>query len=222
MRELRLGLDWKTLEYRPSERAKFPAVDMAKNAESLPERLRILLGGDPRKDQAAAFYWQILPQLWNYAARRLGEIADDIVAIDRAMKTGFNWEMGPFELWDAAGVAITVEKMLAAGIAPAEAAVNLLGSGNRSWYRDDPSGKQFFDVQSGQYQPVPVTEGLSSVTSVKRSHGVVKKNAGASLIDLGNGIACIEFHSKMNAIGTDILGLVTQALKPGGEFVAAF
>ncbi len=220
--ELRLGLDWKTLEYRPSERAKFPAIDMAKNAESLPERLKMLLAGDPRKDQAAAFYWQILPELWNYSANRIGEIADDIVSIDLAMKTGFNWTLGPFELWDAAGVTSTAEKMKAAGISLAPAAEKLLASGYQSWYRDEPSGREYFDVASGKYKRIPTAEGVASVGSRKKSHGVMKENAGASVIDLGDNIACIEFHTKMNAIGTDILQLVTQTLRPGSDFVANF
>lgn len=220
--EERLGLDWKTLEYRPSERAKFPAIDMAKNAESIQERLPMLLGGDPKKDKAAAFYWQILPDLWNYSTHRLGEIADNIVSIDRAMKTGFNWEMGPFELWDAAGVKTTAEKMIAAGVTLAPAVTKLLDTGNTSWYRRDASGISYFDVASGEYRPVEVPEGTASLASLVRSKGVVKKNAGASLIDLGDGVAAIEFHTKMNAIGNDILTLVTQTLKPGSEAVRNF
>ena len=223
--EARLGLDWKTLEYRPSERAKFPTVEMAKNSDSLAERVRTVLAGDPRKDQAAAFYWQILPDLWNYAAHRIGEIASDIVSIDRAMKKGFNWELGPFELWDAAGVPVTAQKMADTGIPLAPALVKLLQSGNTSWYRDDgsaPSGRSFFDVLSGEYKPVEIGEGALSSSLRKRSHGVVKKNAGASLIDLGDGVASIEFHTKMNAIGTDIVSLITQTLKPDSEAVARF
>ena len=95
-RDIRLALDWKTLEYRPAGRPKFPSLEMAKNAETLPERLRMLLAGDPRKDKAAAFYWPLLTQLWNYAATCLPEIADDLASIDRAMRAGFNWELGPF------------------------------------------------------------------------------------------------------------------------------
>jgi 3-hydroxyacyl-CoA dehydrogenase len=220
--EIRLGLDWKTLEYRPSERAKFPALDLAKNAESVAERLKMLLAGDPRKDQAAEFYWQILPELWSYSAHRVGEISDDIVSIDQAMKTGFNWELGPFELWDAAGVASTSEKMAALGIPLAPAAEALLRAGHSSWYRDDASGRHFFDVKSGRYEPVPAAEGTATVTSVKKSHSVIRKNPGASIIDIGDGAACLEFHTKMNAIGTDILSLVTQALRPESEFVANF
>src|SRR4051794_3497737 len=223
--EVRLGLDWKTLEYRPSERAKFPMIEMAKNSESLAERVRMVLAGDPRKDQAAAFYWQILPDLWNYAAHRIGEIASDIVSIDRAMKTGFNWEMGPFELWDAAGVPATAQKMSGTGIPLAPAAAKLLESGNTSWYRDDssvPSGRLLFDVMSGEYKPVEVPEGVLSASLRKKSHSSVKGNSGASLIDLGDGVASIEFHAKMNAIGTDIISLVTQTLKPDSETVARF
>ena len=195
---------------------------MANNAGSLSERLKMLLAGDPRKDQGAAFYWQILPDLWNYSANRIGEIVDDIVSIDLAMKTGFNWQMGPFELWDAAGVPFTSEKMIASGIALAPAVKKLLESGNQSWYRDEPSGRQFFDIVSGNYKSVPVPAGVSPVSSTKKSHGVISENPGASVIDLGDNVACIEFHTKMNAIGTDILQLVARTLRPESDLVANF
>ena len=110
-KELRLVLDWKTLEYAPAIRPKIPSLEMAKNAEQLPERLRQLLAGDARKDKAARFHWRLLSALWNYAADCLPEIADDAASVDRAMRAGFNWEMGPFQLWDAAGVAATVQRM---------------------------------------------------------------------------------------------------------------
>jgi 3-hydroxyacyl-CoA dehydrogenase len=220
--EVRLGLDWKTLEYRPSERANFPAIEMAKNAGSLPERLKLILAGDPRKDKAAAFYWQVLPELWNYAAYRIHEVADDIVAIDRAMRAGFNWEMGPFEMWDAAGVTATAEKMKAAGLSLAPAVEKLLASGNPSWYRDEASGKQFFDIPSGRYKPIELPAGIASVALFKKSKGVIQENPGASLVDLGDGVGCLEFHTKMNSIGTDIIGLVTQTLKPDSDFVKNF
>ncbi len=220
--EIRLGLDWKTLEYRASERAKFPALDMAKNVESLPERLRLLLSGDPRKDTAAAFYWRMLPDLWNYAANRLGEVADSIVSIDAAMRTGFNWELGPFEMWDAAGVRETADKMNAAGMKLASSAAALLQGGNASWYRTDSGKRFYFDAKSLTYQPVEEPGAFPSLRILKNSGAVVKKNAGASLVELGDGVAAIEFHTKMNAIGTDIVSLITQALSPGSEAVANF
>jgi 3-hydroxyacyl-CoA dehydrogenase len=224
-KELRLGLDWKTVEYRPSERAKFPALEMAKNIDSTAERIRTLLSGDPKKDKAAEFYWRILPAIWNYSANRVPEISDDIVEIDRAMKAGYNWELGPFEMWDAAGVPETVAKMREAGIEPAANVLKLLDSGNSTWYKNDasvPSGRLQFDLLTSSYKPVEVAEGVQSVEVLKRAHGVVKKNPGASLIDLGDGIACIEFHTKMNSIGGDILRFITQNLKPGSDVVANF
>lgn len=217
----RMGIDWKTLEYRPKQKAKFAALEMAKNVESTGERLRMLLGGDPAKDKAAAFYWMTLSDLWTYAANRIPEISDTVVEIDRAMNTGFNWEMGPFELWDAAGVEATVARMKKEGKPVAANVEKLLAAGKKSWYVDDaksPSGRAFFDLASGQYKPVEVSPGVWSVTVAKKTNekAVVKKNSGASLVDLGDGVACIEFHSKMNSLGGDIVQMVSSSLKPGG------
>jgi 3-hydroxyacyl-CoA dehydrogenase len=217
----RMGIDWKTLEYRPRQKAKFAALEMAKNVENTGERLRMLLSGDPAKDKAAAFYWASLSDLWTYAANRIPEISDTIVEIDRAMQTGFNWEMGPFELWDAAGVELTVARMNKEGKPVPANVQKLLAAGKKSWYIDDPkspSGRAFFDLASGQYKPIEVSKGVWSVTVAKKTNekAVVKKNAGASLVDLGDGVACLEFHSKMNSLGGDIVQLVTSSLKPGG------
>ncbi|HLI63982.1 MAG TPA: 3-hydroxyacyl-CoA dehydrogenase NAD-binding domain-containing protein [Terriglobales bacterium] len=212
-----LALDWKTLQYRPSQRPKFPSLEMAKSVEDLPERLRMLLA--PSKDKAGVFLWSVLSDLWTYAANRIGEIADSVVEIDRAMKLGFNWELGPFELWDAAGVAKTVKRMQAEGKPVSPKVEKLLASGHETWYVDDPKaagGRAYFDVGSGGYHAETVASGVWSVAVAKKSRPVVKKNAGASLVDLGDGVGCIEFHSKMNALGGDIVQMVTQSLKPGG------
>jgi 3-hydroxyacyl-CoA dehydrogenase len=219
----RLGLDWKTLEYRPRQKAKFPALDMAKNVEETGARVRMLLGLDgsgPQKgDKAGLFLWSALSDLWTYSANRVPEISDSMVEIDRAMRLGFNWEMGPFELWDAAGVEATVTRMKKESRPVAANVEKLLASGKKSWYADDlkaGSGRVYFDLCSASYKPAQVPEGVWSVTVVKKSKGVVKKNSGASLVDLGDGVGCIEFHSKMNAIGADIVQLIVQTLKPGG------
>jgi 3-hydroxyacyl-CoA dehydrogenase len=215
--EQRLAIDWKTLEYRPLQKAKFASVEMAKNVEGLPERLQMLLA--PSKDKAGQFLWTVLADLWTYAANRIPEIADSVVEIDRAMKTGFNWEMGPFELWDAAGVATTVERMKKEGKPVAANVEKLLASGKTAWYADDPktaSGRKYLDVAASDYRAEQVPAGVWSVTAAKKANGEVKKNASASLIDLGDGVGCIEFHSKMNALGGDIVSLITQTLKPGG------
>ena len=218
----RMALDWKTLEYRPRQKPKFAALDMAKNVEDAGARVRMLLGieGAPQKgDKAGAFLWSALSDLWNYSANRVPEISDSIVEIDRAMRLGFNWELGPFELWDAAGVAATVARMQKEGKPVAANVEKLLASGQKCWYADEPatsSGRTYFDLASGRSKPVDVPAGVWSVTVAKKSNGVVKKNSGASLVDLGDGVGCIEFHSKMNSLGADIVGLILQTLKPGG------
>ena len=219
----RMALDWKTLEYRPRQRPKFATLDMAKNIEDTGARLRMLLGLDgsgPQKgDKVGAFLWSALSDLWTYSANRIPEISDSIVEIDRAMRLGFNWEFGPFELWDAAGVEPTVARMKKEGKPVAANVEKLLAAGHKGWYIDDaksPSGRKFWSLQTESWQPVQVPAGVWSVTVAKKSNGVVKKNSGASLVDLGDGVACIEFHSKMNSLGADIISLILQTLKPGG------
>jgi 3-hydroxyacyl-CoA dehydrogenase len=219
----RLALDWKTLEYHPRQKPKFAALDMAKNIEDTGARLRMLLGLDSgaaqKTDKAGAFLWAALSDLWTYSANRIPEISDSIVEIDRAMRLGFNWELGPFELWDAAGVEATVARMKKEGRPVAANVEKLLASGKRSWYEDNsktPSGRTYWDLTTGNWQPVAVPAGVWSVEVVKKSNGVVKRNSGASLVDLGDGVGCIQFHSKMNALGADIISLILQTLKPGG------
>ena len=219
----RLALDWKTLEYHPRQKPKFAALDMAKNIEDTGARLRMLLGlegGSPQKgDKAGAFLWSSLSDLWTYSANRVPEISDSIVEIDQAMRLGFSWELGPFELWDAAGVQATVARMKKESKPVAANVEKLLADGQKSWYSDDPkasSGRVYFDLAAGSRKPVQVPAGVWSVAVAKKSNGVVKKNSGASLVDLGDGVACIEFHSKMNSLGADIVGLILQTLKPGG------
>jgi 3-hydroxyacyl-CoA dehydrogenase len=223
-RDIRLALDWKALEYRPAGRPKFPSLEMAKNAEALPERLRMLLAGDPRKDKAAAFCWPLLTQLWNYAATCLPEIAGDPARIDRAMRAGFNWELGPFEMWDAVGVKQTIGEGNSQTTVPATV-VKLLDSGHTSWYIEDaavPSGRRCFNANTGQMDPVEQPKGTVTVVNYRKANGVVRQKPGASLIDIGGGIACIELHSKKDAIGDDIVRLVTQTLKSDGDVVRDF
>jgi 3-hydroxyacyl-CoA dehydrogenase len=185
--------------------------------------MRMLLGlegsGPQKGDRAGAFLWAALSDLWTYSANRIPEISDSVVEIDRAMRLGFNWELGPFELWDAAGVEATVARMKKDGHPVAANVEKLLASGKNSWYADDPkaaSGKVYWDLKTGDWELVTVPGGVWSVEVAKKSKGVVKKNSGASLVDLGEGAGCIQFHSKMNAIGADIVSLIVQTLKPGG------
>jgi len=219
----RLALNWKTLEYHPRQKPKFAALDMAKTIEDTGARLRTLLGlegGGPQKgDKASQFLWSALSDLWTYSANRVPEISDSIVEIDRAMRLGFNWELGPFELWDAAGVEATVARMKKEGNPVAANVERLLAAGRKNWYTDDPkspSGRKYWELGTEDWEPVQVPAGVWSVTVAKKSNGVVKNNSGASLVDLGDGVGCIEFHSKMNSLGADIISLILQTLKPGG------
>ncbi len=219
----RLAIDWKTLEYHPRQKPKFAALDMAKNVEETGARIRMLLGLDggaaQKPDRAGAFLWAALSDLWTYSANRIPEISDSVVEIDSAMRLGFAWELGPFELWDAAGVEATVARMKKEGKPVAANVEKLLAAGQKSWYADDPkapSGRKYWDLATGNWHPVAVPEGVWSVEVAKKSNGVVKKNSGASLVDLGDGVGCIQFHSKMNALGADIISLILQTLKPGG------
>jgi 3-hydroxyacyl-CoA dehydrogenase len=218
--EKRLALDWKTLEYRPAQRPKFPALEMAKNLDSLAARVRMLTGiGGEKIDKAGEFLWTALSETFTYAANRIPEISDNVVEIDRAMRMGFNWEMGPFELWDAVGVEASVARMKREGKPVAANAEKLLASGQQSWYSDAPhaaSGRAYFDLATASLKEETVAPGVWSVSVARKSNGVVKANSGASLVDLGDGVGCIEFHSKMNSLGADIIQLTSQVLKPGG------
>lgn len=220
----RLALDLETFEYRPTMKPALPSLEMAKNAGSVSERVKLLLGNDPARDKAAAFLWPFLSALWTYAADRIGEVAGDAVSIDQAMKAGFNWELGPFELWDAAGVKSTVARMKALGLPVSARAEALLNSAPDAkevpWYSTD--GPQCYNPVSNHWEPIAATPGHARVADFRQSHGVVRSNPGASLVDLGDGIGCIELHSLKNAIGGDVLAMISQVLNPASDSVRDF
>ena len=224
----RLTLDLTTFEYRPVAKPALPALEMATNAATLPERLRLLLANDPAKDKAAAFLWPFLAALWNFAADRIGEVAADAPSIDRAMRAGFNWELGPFEMWDAAGVRDTVARMEALRLPVSRDVEDLLDSGPNSqpvsWYF--PGGQLCYTPLKGGYEPVPRQAGHARIADFRRaggpSRGVVRSNPGASLVDLGDGIGCIELHSLKNAIGGDVMALISAVLHPSSDAVRDF
>ncbi len=136
------------------------------------------------------------------------------------MRAGFNWEMGPFQLWDAAGVPATVARMRAAGEPVSPNVEALLDSGGTAWYCHD--GAECFDPASRSYRPVTKAEGIARVAHFRSPERVVKHNPGASLVDLGDGVGCLELHSKKNAIGEDIVRLVTETLRPDGDSIRDF
>ncbi len=204
-----LVLDPATLEYRPSQKVKFPSLEMAKNIEDTSERIKSLVWS---KDRVGAFLWKTFSHTLSYAANRIPEIADTLVEIDRAMRWGFGWELGPFEAWDAIGVEASVTRMKEEGRGVPANAQKLLDAGAKSFYKKHDGQQFYFDFASEQYLPLSDTPGTIILKSVKDRTGVIKKNAGASLIDIGDGVACLEFHSKMNAIGGDTLQMLKTSL----------
>ena len=221
-KDQRFVLDLETLDYRPLAKAALPALEMAKNAATTAERLRMLLAADPAKDKAARFLWPFLATMWNTAAERIGEAANDAPSVDQAMRAGFNWELGPFEMWDAAGVRLTAERMRAMNIPLTRAHEALLATASASarvsWY--SPDGPQCFSPVTGAWQTIPRQPGHARVADFRSANGVIRSNAGASLVDLGDGVACIELHSLKNTIGGDVMSLVRSALDPASDAVS--
>jgi 3-hydroxyacyl-CoA dehydrogenase len=203
------ALDTATLDYRPSEKVKLPALDVAKNIEDLFERIKTLVWG---KDRTGAFLWKTLSRTLVYAAKRIPEIADNVVEVDRAMRWGFGWELGPFEVWDAIGFEKSVARMKEEGVALPANVEEMLAAGATSFYKKENGERSYFDFKTGKYVPLADPPGVLLLKSIKDRTGVIKKNAGASLVDLGDGVACLEFHSKMNAIGGDTLHMLKFAL----------
>jgi 3-hydroxyacyl-CoA dehydrogenase len=218
--ELRLVLNPGTLQYEAVSKVSFPSIEQSKSIEDLPMRLRSLLAGGLSGDKAARFYWRALPELWAYAANRIGEVSETLVDIDRAMVAGFNWERGPFAMWDAAGVTMVVEKMRELEMPIPLAVEKLLGAGGESWYSAD--GAEYFDVSTGAYRAVKQSPEHASIANHERSNGIFAGNADVSLVDIGDGIGCFELHSKMNSLGTEIVLFLGKQLQAGSDAVRNF
>ncbi|HVG29842.1 MAG TPA: 3-hydroxyacyl-CoA dehydrogenase NAD-binding domain-containing protein [Pyrinomonadaceae bacterium] len=202
-------LDHASLEYRPPQKARLPALDAAKNIEDVGERIKALVWG---KDRTGQFLWKTVGRTLRYAANRIPEIANNVVDVDRAMRWGFNWELGVFETWDAVGVEKSVARMREEGAAIPANVERMLAAGARSFYKTENGQRFYFDFGALEYRPVDDPPGAIILKSVKERTKVVKKNSGASLIDIGDGVACLEFHSKMNAIGGDTIQMIKQSL----------
>jgi len=205
-----LTLDFATFDYRQRQRPKLPALDMAQNIEDPRQRIAALLQS---RDRAGEFYRKLLSATFHYAASRIPEISDDIVAVDNAMKWGFNWECGVFELWDSVGVEKTVEwwKTEKRDVPPL--VEKLLARGKKTFYVQSDGTTSFFDFSRGDYRVLEDRPGILLLPSLKARKKEIKRNAGASLIDLGDGVVCLEFHSKMNTIGADTVQMVHAGLK---------
>jgi len=207
------AIDRKTFEYHPAAQVRFPSLENVRKIEPLADRLKALVALD---DKAGRFLWQVLSDHVVYAAYMVPEISDRIVEIDRAMRWGYANELGPFELWDALGFVETARRIEAEGRALPENVQRMLSGGAQSFYRPaDANGTprtEYFDLGGGGYREVEARPGITVLSDLKRARGVIKKNAGASLIDLGDGVVCCEFHSKMNALGDDIFQMMREGL----------
>jgi 3-hydroxyacyl-CoA dehydrogenase len=199
-----LELDPVSLEYGPRKGWKTPATELSKREKDLANKMKLLVYAD---DPAGEFLWNCLYPVLIYSADLLSVIADDIVAIDRAMKWGFGWEMGPFEIWDCLGVERCVQKMKDTGADIPEWVQNMLKNGCTSFYKKE--NRQVYYYDDGEYMPV---EENPKVLNLKQMKNVIKKNSGASLLDLGDGVALLEFHSPNNAIGFDIIQMIHFAV----------
>jgi len=203
-----LALDLKTLEYRPQEKVKSATLELTKPIENVRERMKVFAAG---KDKAAEVFRHSFFGLFEYVSDRIPEISDELFRIDDAMRAGFGWDLGPFEVWDAVGIASSLEGMKAYGHEAATWVHEMLAAGNTSFYKVEDGIKKYYDIPSKTYLPLPNADAFIILDNI-RAAKTVWKNSGASIIDLGDGILNVEFHSKMNTIGGDTLQAINKAI----------
>ncbi len=211
-----LALDVNTMEYRPRQKARFTSIEAGKAIEDTRERLRALVGPlleGQNGDKAQQFMWGGLSEMCLYAARRVPEISDSVVEVDRALRWGFGWEMGPFEMMDALGVKNFAVQVQKEGRALAPVIEKVLASGRKGFYESEKGTTSVFDLATGASKKVEEPKGVIVLKSLKDAGREVERNSGASLIDLGDGVVCCEFHAKMNAIGADLIAMLHKGLK---------
>src|SRR5467141_3979997 len=211
-----LTLDVNTMEYRARQKARFASLEMGKAIEDTRERLRALVGPlleGQKGDKAQQFLWGALSEMCLYAARRVPEISDNIVDVDRALRWGFAWELGPFEIMDAIGVKAFAGQVQKEGRTLPPVIEKVLASGRKGFYESEKGTTTVFDIGSGGVKRVEEPKGVIILKSLKDAGRAVEHNSGASLIDLGDGVVCCEFHAKMNAIGADLIAMLHNGLK---------
>ena len=205
-----LTLDLESFEYRPRRKPKLPSLEMARNVEKTPQRVSTLFHS---RDRTGAFYRRMLGDVFHYAASRIPEISDDVVSLDRAMRWGYGWECGVFELFDAVGVEKVADQWEKQSQPVPPLVERLLKSGKKAFYRRSGGQTSYFDLGGGQYQALEERPGLVFLSSLHGAGKRIQKNAGASLVDLGDGVLCLEFHSKMNTIGADTMEMIQAGMK---------
>jgi len=202
------ALDLKTMEYKPSQKVEFATLKVARPIDDLRKRTKVLYAGT---DKAGDFYRAIFHGNFEYCANRIPEISDEVYRIDQALSTGFGWELGPFETWDALGVAEVVKNMESSGSKPAQWVYDMLASGISSFYKSEGGKKYYYDIPSKSYKVIPGTESLIILDNIRKT-SKVWGNSGTTLFDLGDGVLGLEFHTKMNSIGGEVIEGINKAI----------
>ena len=203
-------LDYNALEYRASQAPAFPVLEKLKKIPTLEKRIRRLVSGT---DRGGRFLWKVISSTLCYAAARIPEISDDIVSIDNAMKWGFGHQLGPFETWDALGVKSVADRIKQEGRAVPSLVDALLAGGNKSFYKRRSGIRYHFLPSQSKYVKEAERPGIIVLASLKDRKKVIRENPGASLIDIGDGVACLEFHTKMNSIDASVLQMMPEAIE---------
>jgi 3-hydroxyacyl-CoA dehydrogenase len=203
-----LSLDLTTLEYRSASKVKFPTLEMARPIDDLKQRTKMLFMG---MDKAGEFYRKLFGGLFAYVSNRIPEISDELYKIDDAIKAGFGWELGPFETWDILGFDQGLKMLEKSGKKPAAWILEMKSKGATSFYQQSKGQKSYYDIPSGTYKIIPGTENLVILDAL-RAENTVWKNSDATLVDLGDGILNLEFHTKMNTIGGGVIEGINKAI----------
>ncbi|MCB0759104.1 MAG: 3-hydroxyacyl-CoA dehydrogenase, partial [Flavobacteriales bacterium] len=203
-----MALDLKTLEYRSQVKPKFATMDAAKKEDDLRKRMTILYDGS---DKAGEFYRKSFHGLFAYVSHRIPEITDELYKIDDALRAGFGWELGPFETWDAVGVKKAMDAMKAAGIGVSPWVAEMLAAGHTSFYKTEGGKRMYYDAASKSYKAIPRAEGVLVLSDLPES-SIVWKNSQAVVRDLGDGILCVSWTSKMNTIGAEVIQGLNKAI----------
>jgi len=203
-----LALDLKTLEYRTQQKVKSATLDLTKPIENVRDRMKVFAAG---KDKAAEVFRHSFFGLFEYVSDRIPEIANELYRIDDALRAGFGWDLGPFEVWDAVGITESLEGMKKYGHEAAAWVHEMLAAGHTSFYKVEDGVKKYYDIPSKSYKALPGADSFIILDNI-RTTKTIWKNSGASILDLGDGILNVEFHSKMNTIGGDTLQAINKAI----------
>ncbi len=203
-----LSLDLDTMEYRTKQRAKFATLEMTKTVDKVKDRFKILVKG---KDKAGAFYRKNFSAMFAYVQNRIPEISDELYRIDDAMKAGFGWEHGPFEIWDAIGIETGIQLMKDEGFEVASWITEMLDSGSSSFYSIDDGAKHYYSIPDKKQEKIPGQDSFIILDNVREAK-TIWSNSGASIQHLGDGVLNVEFQSKMNTLGGEVLAAINKGI----------